>query len=358
MNSSHAISNIQAHLSADNKWINQEYSTINKEEKVCESAQETLNILCDYNRKKYHELPLDKVETDRILIDEVSSINIGVYLKRNNRVFMQCMANTLMKNGIDTLGELIQSYEYEMESRSLKTMKLVLTTFSTKLKDIAKCFVEGLNSSAEPTRFILLENDEWKDIKTITVKEFQVLLKKAMNKVETLNVNDKLGIDNFTEETITNVRKNCTNPKQRNIFFRLIHNDFYTHQKMKKFKMTNSDACPRCGETEDLKHLIWDCSHSKSIWLITNQILDDANTTNADKVIKYEDIFRACEQPSANIIKMKIIQEMIQIDRPKNWDKTKVIESIKTIMNIEKYNSIKYKQESKFYNKWKQFLKL
>jgi hypothetical protein len=55
---------------------------------------------------------------------------------------------------------------------------------------------------------------------------------------------------------------------------------------------------------------------------------------------------------------MKIIQEMIQIDRPKNWDKTKVIESIKTIMNIEKYNSIKYKQESKFYNKWKQFLKL
>jgi hypothetical protein len=268
------------------------------------------------------------------------------------------MANTLMKNGIDTLGELIQSYEYEMESRILKTMKLVLTTFPKKLKDIAKCFVEGLNSSAEPTRFILLENDEWKDIKTITVKEFQVLLKKAMNKVETLNVNDKLGIDNFTEETITNVRKNCTNPKQRNIFFRLIHNDFYTHQKMKKFKMTNSDACPRCGETEDLKHLIWDCSHSKSIWLITNQILDDANTTNADKVIKYEDIFRACEQPSANIIKMKIIQEMIQIDRPKNWDKTKVIESIKTIMNIEKYNSIKYKQESKFYNKWKQFLKL
>jgi hypothetical protein len=88
MSSSHAISNIQAHLSTDNKRIKQEYSTVNNEEKVCESAQETLNILCDYNRKRYQELSLDKVETDRILIDEVSSINIGVYLKRNNRVFM------------------------------------------------------------------------------------------------------------------------------------------------------------------------------------------------------------------------------------------------------------------------------
>ena len=124
---------------------------------------------------------------------------------------------------------------------------------------------------------------------------------------------------------------------------------------MKKFKMTISDACPRCGITEDLKHLIWDCEHSKNIWNLVDQILTEANITLTDRVNRYEDIFKACEQPSANIIKMKIIQEMIQIERPKNWNREKVIETIKTIINTEKYNSIKYKNENKFYNKWKHF---
>ena len=217
MNSNHAISIVQTNISTGTRQIGeikQEYSTVTNEEKICESAQDTLNILCDYNRKKYIETSAEKLETDKILIDEVASINLMDYLKRNKKVFMQCMAITLRKNGIETLGELIQSYEYESDEKMTKIMKLVLSNFPVKLKEIAECFIEGINTYDEPKKFLMTDSEVWRDINMITVKELQLTLKLAMNKVETLNVNEKLGIKSFIEEDIIKVRKNCTNPNK------------------------------------------------------------------------------------------------------------------------------------------------
>jgi hypothetical protein len=88
MNSKHAISMVQSYTSTGTRQrseIKQEYSKVTNEEKICESAQETLNILCDYNRKQYVETSAEKLETDKILIDEVASINLMDYLKRNKK---------------------------------------------------------------------------------------------------------------------------------------------------------------------------------------------------------------------------------------------------------------------------------
>ena len=72
-----------------------------------------------------------------------------------------------------------------------------------------------------------------KNIHSITVKELQVTLKNALKKIEALDVKNKLGIDNFDEENITRFRNNCKNPNLRNIYFRLIHNDFFTRVRIK-----------------------------------------------------------------------------------------------------------------------------
>jgi hypothetical protein len=116
-NSNHVISKIQALLSTKSghdKCIHQEYPKVTEEEAICKSAQETMNIIIDYNRETYTSILQDEFETDKNLIDEVSSINLTTYLTRKNKVFMLCMMKPLTKNGITTLGELIQAYEYKV----------------------------------------------------------------------------------------------------------------------------------------------------------------------------------------------------------------------------------------------------
>jgi hypothetical protein len=73
-------------------------------------------------------------------------------------------------------------------------------------------------------------------------------LKNALKKIEALDVKNKLGIDNFDEENITRFR--------HNIYFRLVHNGFFTHVRMKKYRMRENDECPRCNMTETTKHLL------------------------------------------------------------------------------------------------------
>jgi hypothetical protein len=56
-----------------------------------------------------------------------------------------------------------------------------------------------------------------------------------------------------------------------------------------------------------------------------------------------------------NIIKIKIVQSLIQIERPKNWNEDNITKTIKELMYLEKYNSIKNKTLLKFEKKWKIF---
>jgi hypothetical protein len=268
---------------------------------------------------------------------------------------MLCILKQLTNSGIETLGDLLQTYEFETNEKTLKSMRMILTVFPSKLKEIAKCHIEGINSKDEALKYLMTENNAWKDINLITVKDVQVMMKLILNKTEEHNVNAKLGITNFKEENITITRRNCTNAKLRNIYFRLIHNDFFTSERMKRFGMTASDKCLRCGRIENLRHLIWECSHSNNIWNLFNDMVKEVYPNSKDLIIVYENIFDACETPSTNVIKLRVVQELIQIDRPKNWNRDKIIQLTKDLISIEKYNSRKLKTETNFRKKWDKY---
>jgi hypothetical protein len=57
---------------------------------------------------------------------------------------MLCMIKPLTKNGILTLGELIQVHEYETDKKLMKTMKFIISTFPETLMNIAKYYNEEL----------------------------------------------------------------------------------------------------------------------------------------------------------------------------------------------------------------------
>ena len=147
---------------------------------------------------------------------------------------------------------------------------------------------------------MLIAPDTRKDINSIIVKELQVTLKTALKKIEALDFNKKLGIENFDEENIM---------RFRNIYFRLAHNDFFTHVRMKQYKMTKDDLWPRCGMVETSKHLIWECLHVRNIWNLFNNFMTQISNSH-ECVNKYGDIFQTCERPGTSIVKTKILQEL------------------------------------------------
>ena len=128
--------------------------------------------------------------------------------------------------------------------------------------------------------------------------------------------------------------------KLRHIYFRLISKDFYTMEKMFKYKMVNNNKCIRCGAIETYRHLLWECGESRNIWKAYNEFLSMMKHPN-EIVGEYEEVFTIGNTGKLSKIKMKIIQCMIQIERPKNW----TIENINKIANeighIELYNSKK-----------------
>jgi hypothetical protein len=83
------------------------------------------------------------------------------------------------------------------------------------------------------------------------------------NKISTQDFKAKLGIISYKKENIIKFRGQCKNVKLRHIYFRLISKDFFTMEKMHKYKMTNDNKCTRCQEIESYRHLIWECTEVK-----------------------------------------------------------------------------------------------
>ncbi len=92
---------------------------------------------------------------------------------------------------------------------------------------------------------------------------------------------------------------------------------------MKKYKMTETDSSPRCGLIETTKHLLLECVHAINIWSLYNTLMIQIGKS-CELVNNFEDLVKSCNSPEISIVKVKIIQQLIQIERPMNWDQDKL----------------------------------
>jgi hypothetical protein len=56
--------------------------------------------------------------------------------------------------------------------------------------------------------------------------------------------------------------------------------------------------------------------------------------------------------PVIGIVKAKIIQALIQIERPMNWNREKLLDTITDLINVECYNAIVSRTINTFNVKW------
>jgi hypothetical protein len=123
---------------------------------------------------------------------------------------------------------------------------------------------------------------------------------------------------------------------------------------MKKYRMTVTDECPRCGITETSKHLLYECAHVRNIWSLFNNLMSQIGN-DQQRINNYEDVFQISDTPAISIVKAKIIQSLIQIERPINWNREKLLDIIKDLINVERYNAIESRTINKFNVKWNLF---
>jgi hypothetical protein len=314
-------------------------------------SQETLNLIADYNRKILYEGD-ELAETSVNTINQLAGIKVADYLKRNKRVFISCIYKRLKDQGYETLLDLVMTEEFERDREKVKTIKLVLSSFDPKIREVVKSFDENKNTETEEITNIFLNGEKWYEIQAVTTKELQWTLKKCLKKIETLEVEHKHGFIDYDMTNIILVRKVCKNIKLRSIFFRLIHNDIFTHKKMAKYKMVDSDKCPRCGMVEDLKHMMWECREASNIWNAYNLFLEENECRNL-KVLNYQEIFEVGNSTILTMVKLKIIQALIQIIRPEKWTKDNVYTIVNDLKEIDNYNSAENFTLEKFKSRWK-----
>jgi exonuclease III len=300
----------------------QEYSRLCSDDAIIHVGQQTTNILTDYCRKNNYG-GLEKAKTLKIATDLASSINIKEYLERKNMKLLSCLYNSLRNESIITLGELLQ--EREVIGQHNQLIENILKSFSSTTIEIASQYDENVNDYNSNNVWFLDEQHELKEAGSLQVRDLQKMIKLALNKVEILNINTKNNLTNFEFDVnhITRFRKQCRNTKLRSIFHRLINKDFFHAVKLDRFKITNSTACQRCQKTEDNLHLLYQCKSSLEMWACYNKVIK-SNNSLAKMVKNYEDIFDFSGGSLENILKVKLIQETIQIKRPMNWSEDRV----------------------------------
>ena len=94
------------------------------------------------------------------------------------------------------------------------------------------------------------QNREWKQLQLVTTREMQLTLKMVMNKIDVQNFDQRLGIVGYDGKQISKFRDQCKNVKLRHMYLRLVSRNFYTKERMLRFRMSRTDDCERCGEVE------------------------------------------------------------------------------------------------------------
>ena len=144
-------------------------------------------------------------------------------------------------------------------------------------------------------------NRLWVELKNVTTKQLQLTLKVAMKKVDRQTFDTRLGTVGYDPSQLTKFREQCKNVKLRHIYFRLVSRDFYTKERMFRFRMSLNDQCERCGAVETYRHLFWECVEFRRVWRAFNQYMD--NIGSSHKVNDYENVFDIDRSGAISMIK-------------------------------------------------------
>ena len=110
----------------------------------------------------------------------------------------------------------------------------------------------------------------------LTSKQIRLNYQNPIKSIEAKILN---GIETQTLTALGRKIKGLTNTKLKTILLRSIHGDIYCGTRLKKFGMTNTEECQRCGQPENIEHLLYSCDYTKSLWHHVEKITGISNNS-------------------------------------------------------------------------------
>ena len=141
-------------------------------------------------------------------------------------------------------------------------------------------------------------------------------------------------IENPSSEQLSHLGrllKNLTNVKLKGIILRAIHGDIYSGTRLKKFGMSDTDSCPRCGVPETVQHQIFECEYTRKIWNYTTKITGIKIRTIND-VLGHNEL----HDKLTLTLHAEIIRILLSIERPDQDQLSIIKNTIKRLIIVER----------------------
>jgi len=324
MSANHPISLIQRyHLEnlGYYEYFKIEYANVCKVDPIVSAYQEYCNWASQYMRSSCSQLPCLDYESISDCISVVASTDVLEYLMIKNYRLIINMFSRLSNAGI------VNYYQLFNESRFPRS-----DTFGVLANNVLQSFPRAwrqIVASAEVDCDITYEfsvpivNFKLIDVNSISVKLIrQTLLENLKVHPPSYLDEGKYGANlDCTHNPFVLLRRTIHPPKDRFFKYRILLGDIFCGERLFKFKMKPTPFCDFCMPNrvvESIKHIIWDCPRSKTVWDNIDNIVNRAFDVN---YINYNTIITGSENPIFVVEKIIIV-------------------GLKLIMTIERTNVI------------------
>ncbi len=266
-------------------------------------------------------------------------------------IHQQGMIHRMLVNNIVTVSDLLK------EKSNNNFMNLFLDTHQLT-NTIPKSWITVLRGSRRDhcpiTDEVCIGLNKWKNISQVSLKDLHI----SQRYVNNINVNElvqkkfpEIELNDLTGNPFTNLHKQTKDVKLKNIQFKILHNIYPTMKHLHKWKLSQTDKCSYCNQTETVSHAIFHCPIAKDAITKLENLLNRQYSFNPPLSITFNNMLLGISSTSINtfithapkyaidcvlvLLKQKLI---LQRDN-------KIFLSVRDIdtlfynrLNIEKYN--------------------
>ena len=213
--------------------------------------------LLSKDRDKLWDNP--NVERNIDLIGTIRQLELSRVLNRAGRLSIPYFL--LRRRGVNTVGELSLG-DLDGLSRFFEIRKINLLRLSVQMRIANRGTTLGSS---------IWTGNRFKPIASCSSKE----IRESRSTQEPI-LEYKLGINLSRSEALSwgyRLTK-LTSIKHRNVLLRLAHGEFYTKERLHRFRLIDSNQCPRCDMVETLQHKFIECEYVRRIWHKANTFKD------------------------------------------------------------------------------------
>ena len=204
-----------------------------------------------------------RLERNALVVNEIRKLDLSSVLSREGRLSIPYFM--ARRRGHNKIGELTNQ-ELNDLTRHID---------GNKLNAIRNAKALPIFNNLRAIDACILIKGVFKDIAICTSKE----IRESRTNLDPIK-DYKIGIVLTDGEALTWATKinKLTSTRHKNLLLKVAHGEVYTKERLHRFGLIDSNACPRCGLAETLVHKFFECHYVSRIWQAAKPLIEKLST--------------------------------------------------------------------------------